>query len=97
MNTLPVATLLIAGGRFLDSYAWVAHGHMFTNAISGNVTRFGVFAAEAMAGAVLTVQFGKTAVLFPVALPSLILLSCVRGLPKPIQAGPPPAKSGIDE
>ena len=45
-GTLPVATLLIAGGGFLDSYAWLAHGHVFTNAISGNIILFGVFAAE---------------------------------------------------
>ena len=45
-STLPVATLLIMSGGFLDSYAWVAHGHVFTNAISGNIILFGVFAAE---------------------------------------------------
>ena len=45
-STLPIATLLIMGGGFLDSYAWLAHGHVFTNAISGNIILFGVFAAE---------------------------------------------------
>lgn len=44
-STLPVAVLLIAGGGFLDSYAWLAHGHVFTNAISGNIILFGVSAA----------------------------------------------------
>ena len=44
-STLLVTALLIAGGGFLDSYAWVAHGHVFTNAISGNIVLFGVFAA----------------------------------------------------
>ena len=46
VSTLRVATLLIMGGAFLDSYAWVAHGHVFTNAISGNIILFGVYAAE---------------------------------------------------
>ena len=33
MNSkLRFAALLSAGGGFLDSYAWVAHGHVFTNA-----------------------------------------------------------------
>ena len=45
-GSLPVATLLIAGGGYLDSYAWIAHGHVFTNAISGNVILFGVYAAQ---------------------------------------------------
>ena len=45
-GSLPVATLLIAGGGYLDSYAWIAHGHVFTNAISGNVILSGVFAAQ---------------------------------------------------
>ncbi len=44
-TTLPVATLLITGSGFLDSYAWIAHGHVFTNAISGNIILFGVFVA----------------------------------------------------
>lgn len=45
-GTLPVATLLIAGGGFLDSYAWLEHGHVFTNAITGNIVLFGVSAAQ---------------------------------------------------
>ncbi len=44
-NTLPVATLLIAGGGFLESYAWLVHGHVFTNAISGDIILPGVYAA----------------------------------------------------
>ena len=49
-TTLPVAALLIAGGGFLDSYAWVAHGHVFTNAISGNIILFCVYASRGVWG-----------------------------------------------
>jgi uncharacterized membrane protein YoaK (UPF0700 family) len=45
-STLRFAALLSAGGGFLDSYAWVAHGHVFTNAQTGNIILFGVFAAQ---------------------------------------------------
>ena len=44
--TLPVASLLIIGGGFLDSYVWLAHGHVFANAISGNIILSGVFASQ---------------------------------------------------
>jgi uncharacterized membrane protein YoaK (UPF0700 family) len=45
-SKLRFAALLSAGGGFLDSYAWVAHGHVFTNAQTGNIVLFGVFAAR---------------------------------------------------
>ena len=45
-STLRFAALLSAGGGFLDSYAWVAHGHVFTNAQTGNIILFVVFAAQ---------------------------------------------------
>jgi uncharacterized membrane protein YoaK (UPF0700 family) len=45
-STLRFAALLSAGGGFLDSYAGVAHGHVFTNAQTGNIILFGVFAAQ---------------------------------------------------
>ena len=45
-STLRFAALLSAGGGFLNSYAWVAHGHVFTNAQTGNIILFGVFAAQ---------------------------------------------------
>jgi uncharacterized membrane protein YoaK (UPF0700 family) len=45
-GTLRFAALLSAGGGFLDSYAWVAHGRVFTNAQTGNIILFGVFAAQ---------------------------------------------------
>jgi uncharacterized membrane protein YoaK (UPF0700 family) len=43
---LRFAALLSAGGGFLDSYAWVAHGRVFTNAQTGNIILFVVFAAQ---------------------------------------------------
>jgi uncharacterized membrane protein YoaK (UPF0700 family) len=45
-SALRFAALLSAGGGFLDSFAWVAHGHVFANAQTGNVILFGVFAAQ---------------------------------------------------
>ena len=45
-STLRFAALMSAGGGFLDSFSWVAHGHVFTNAQTGNIILFGVFAAK---------------------------------------------------
>jgi uncharacterized membrane protein YoaK (UPF0700 family) len=45
-SPLRFATLLCAGGGLLDSFTWVAHGHVFANAQTGNIILFGVFAAQ---------------------------------------------------
>lgn len=42
--TLEVAALLTVSGGFLDAFTWVGHGHVFANAMTGNVVLLGVFA-----------------------------------------------------
>ena len=37
IGTLGIATLLAAAGGFLDGFTWVGHGHVFANAMTGNV------------------------------------------------------------
>ena len=44
-DSLPVAALLAASGGFLDAFTYVAHGHVFANAMTGNVVLLGVYAA----------------------------------------------------
>jgi uncharacterized membrane protein YoaK (UPF0700 family) len=44
---LGVATLLAACGGFLDAFTYLAHGHVFANAMTGNVVLLGVDAATA--------------------------------------------------
>lgn len=44
-NSLPVAALLAASGGFLDAFTYVGHGHVFANAMTGNVVLLGVHAA----------------------------------------------------
>jgi uncharacterized membrane protein YoaK (UPF0700 family) len=41
-SPLRFVALLCAGGGFLDSFTWVAHGHVFVNAQTGNIILFGV-------------------------------------------------------
>jgi uncharacterized membrane protein YoaK (UPF0700 family) len=45
-RSLRFAALLCAGGGFLDSFAWVAHGRLFVNGQTGNIILFGVFSAQ---------------------------------------------------
>jgi uncharacterized membrane protein YoaK (UPF0700 family) len=45
-SPLRFAALLCAGGSLLDSFTWVAHGHVFASAQTGNIILFGVFAAQ---------------------------------------------------
>ena len=45
-NTLRTSALLSAAGGFLDSFAYVAHGHVFTNAQTGNIILCAVSAAQ---------------------------------------------------
>jgi uncharacterized membrane protein YoaK (UPF0700 family) len=40
-----VAVLLTLSGGFLDAFAWVGHGHVFANAMTGNVALLGIHAA----------------------------------------------------
>jgi len=40
-----VAALLTMSGGYLDAYAWVGHGHVFANAMTGNVALLGIHAA----------------------------------------------------
>ncbi len=43
---LPVALLLIISGGFMDAFTYIAYGHVFTNAQSGNVVLFSVYATR---------------------------------------------------
>ena len=42
-NALPVAAVLAASGGFLDGFTYQGHGHVFANAMTGNVVLLGVF------------------------------------------------------
>jgi uncharacterized membrane protein YoaK (UPF0700 family) len=44
-ETLGVAALLAACGGFLDAFTYLGHGHVFANAMTGNVVLLGVDAA----------------------------------------------------
>ena len=44
-SLLPIALLLTLAGGYLDAYSWAAHGHVFSNAQTGNVVYFGLYAA----------------------------------------------------
>jgi uncharacterized membrane protein YoaK (UPF0700 family) len=44
-ETLGVAVLLAACGGFLDAFTYLGHGHVFANAMTGNVVLLGVDAA----------------------------------------------------
>jgi uncharacterized membrane protein YoaK (UPF0700 family) len=44
-QTLVVAVLLSSAGGALDAFAWIAHGHVFANAQTGNIVLLGVSAA----------------------------------------------------
>jgi uncharacterized membrane protein YoaK (UPF0700 family) len=43
--TLGTAALLSVSGGFLDAFTYVGHGHVFANAMTGNVVLLGVFGA----------------------------------------------------
>lgn len=43
-DSLWIGTLLTATGGFLDAFTYLAHGHVFANAMSGNVVLLAVFA-----------------------------------------------------
>ena len=42
IGTLGIATLLATAGGFLDGFSWVGHGHVFANAMTGNVVLLGI-------------------------------------------------------
>jgi len=42
IGTLGIAALLAAAGGFLDGFMWVGHGHVFANAMTGNVVLLGI-------------------------------------------------------
>jgi Na+/H+ antiporter NhaC len=44
-DSLPVAALLAASGGFLDAFTYIGQGHVFANAMTGNVVLLGVYAA----------------------------------------------------
>ncbi|MGJ5815488.1 YoaK family protein [Paludibaculum fermentans] len=44
-NSLSVALLLAASGGFLDAFTYFGHGHVFANAMTGNVVLLGINAA----------------------------------------------------
>jgi uncharacterized membrane protein YoaK (UPF0700 family) len=46
-RALSVALLLTASGGFLDAFTFVGHGHVFANAMTGNVVFLAVFIASA--------------------------------------------------
>jgi uncharacterized membrane protein YoaK (UPF0700 family) len=41
-KSLPVSATLAAAGGFLDAFTYVGHGHVFANAMTGNVVLLGV-------------------------------------------------------
>lgn len=43
--SLETAALLTLSGSFLDAFTYVGHGHVFANAMTGNVVLLGVFGA----------------------------------------------------
>jgi uncharacterized membrane protein YoaK (UPF0700 family) len=43
---LLIPSLLSAAGGFIDTFAWLAYGHVFTNAQTGNIILIGVSAAN---------------------------------------------------
>ena len=45
-QALPVACALIASAGFLDAFAWLLHGHVFTNAHTGNIVLLGTFLSQ---------------------------------------------------
>lgn len=45
-NSLSVAALLTLSGGFLDAFSYVGHGHVFANAMTGNIVLMGVAMAE---------------------------------------------------
>ncbi|MCB5188294.1 DUF1275 domain-containing protein [Methylobacillus caricis] len=45
-NSLSVAALLTLSGGFLDAFSYVGHGHVFANAMTGNIVLMGVSMAE---------------------------------------------------
>src|ERR1700730_1422623 len=45
-NSLRVAALLAAAGGFLDAFTYVGHGHVFANAMTGNVVLLAVSAVS---------------------------------------------------
>jgi uncharacterized membrane protein YoaK (UPF0700 family) len=42
VGTLTIAGLLAAAGGFLDGFTYVGHGHVFANAMTGNVVLLGI-------------------------------------------------------
>jgi uncharacterized membrane protein YoaK (UPF0700 family) len=42
VGTLDIAALLAAAGGFLDGFTYVGHGHVFANAMTGNVVLLGI-------------------------------------------------------
>jgi uncharacterized membrane protein YoaK (UPF0700 family) len=42
IGTLSIATLLAWAGGFLDGFTYVGHGHVFANAMTGNVVLLGI-------------------------------------------------------
>jgi uncharacterized membrane protein YoaK (UPF0700 family) len=48
-ESLPVAALLTVGGGFLDAFTYVGHGHVFANAMTGNVVLLGLALATGAA------------------------------------------------
>src|SRR5271156_3642526 len=42
VGTLGISALLAAAGGYLDAFTYVGHGHVFANAMTGNVVLLGV-------------------------------------------------------
>src|SRR5580658_9977499 len=42
VGTLGIGALLAAAGGFLDGFTYVGHGHVFANAMTGNVVLLGI-------------------------------------------------------
>ena len=42
VGTLGIGSLLASAGGFLDGFTYVGHGHVFANAMTGNVVLLGI-------------------------------------------------------
>lgn len=75
MLSLPVNVLLAAAGGCLDAFTYVGHGHVFANAMTGNVVLLAVFAASG--------GWRESLRHVPPIVTFLVGISCVRALGLP--------------
>ena len=66
--SLPVGILLALAGGFMDAYSYMARGHVFANAQTGNILLFAVAVSEGRPGDSLRYLL-PVVTLSPIALP----------------------------